>query len=106
MKKESEDLLMLRLSAMYLDGGYLYEADELFHHHAKDVVYAWLTRKEKLNYLKSMYIWSKKMNSEQARHLVNVSGPNLKSPFELHYYILILRKKLLYPLLLITWFYV
>ncbi len=106
MRKEPEDLLMLRLSAMYLEGGYLYEADELFYHHAKDVEYGVLKAKEKLNYLKSMYIWSKKMNSEQARRLVNVSRPNLKNPFELHYYILILRKKMMYPLLLITWFYV
>lgn len=106
MRKEPEDLLMLRLSAMYLEGGYLYEADELFYHHAKDVEYGVLKAKEKLNYLKAMYTWSSKINSEQARHLVGASSLSLKNPFELHYYILILRKKLLYPLLIFTWFFV
>lgn len=105
MIKEPEDLLMLRLSAMYLEGGYPYEADELFNHHAKDVVYEWLTQKQKINYLKAMYTWTKLMDSEQARHLVWVASVKSKNPTELHYYILISKKKLLYPLLIITWFF-
>lgn len=106
MKKEPEDLLMLRLSAMYLEGGYLYEADELFSFHAANLCYAELSYKDKINYLKTLYIWVKNINSEQARYLINAAGVNKYNPKELHYYILALRKKLLYPLLLITWFYV
>lgn len=106
MKKEPEDLLMLRLSAMYLEGGYLFEADELFSFHASYVNYSQLSQKEKINYLKALYVWVKNINSEQARYLIGGAKVDKFNPKELHYYILALKKKMMYPLLILTWLYI
>lgn len=99
----NEDLISLRMSVMYLEKDFLEEADDLFQP-AHNIIYEELSKKDKGHFLKSLWLWCKTINSEQAREIVKNTKINKLNPTELHYYILTQRKKIMYPLLLLTYF--
>lgn len=105
MKKEvNENLMCVRMSELYLLKGNLAEADDMFQL-SHQIKYDELDQEDKIHFLKVLWTWCRIINSEQSREIVRGFNINLKNISELHYYILILRKKIMYPLLLITWFF-
>jgi len=106
IENENEDNLMfLAVSEVYLKQDRLEEADDLFQSVYR-INYHELPEKDQVLFLKVLYSWCKVINSEQSREIIRslkIKEFNMKT---LHYYILALRKKYLYPLILITWFFV
>lgn len=103
MRKEvNENLMCVRMSELYLRKNNLIEADDMFQV-AHQIDYNELEQEDKIHFLKVLWSWCKLINSEQSREIVRGLNINLKNISELHYYILILRKKIMYPLLPLTW---
>lgn len=99
----NEDLISLRVSCMYLEKNKLEEADDLFQS-VHGIKYEDLSVEDKIHYLRSLWLWCKTINSEQAREIIKFTKINKLNPKEIHYYILTQRKKMMYPLLLLTYF--
>jgi hypothetical protein len=106
MQTDRNSLLVLASSAVLLDLNRLADAADCFDS-IENMNYDNLkTEQERLLYFKSLWSWAKKINSERSREMVRKIAVDIKQPALFHYYILILRKKKLYPLLAVTWFFI
>lgn len=104
MRENSDLLILLMVSVIYLKENRLSDAADLYDEGAF-VRWEYLNKNEKIQCLKSLYVWAKLINSESAREKIRSFNIDKRRPAELHYYILSLKKTAMYPLLIFTWFF-